>query len=335
MNDESKQTKLLTIYVLSYEAPENLARLLDSLLPFQSTQTQVVVADNSELATVEEVVKSRHTLFDERLVLLKHSCNLGAVANILRAFEVAQSRYLWIVGCGDRFRPDALPIVEKVLQKAPLAALHIFPVNEVRISPWPIEESVYDDFVKALEGLEFGPLTNINSVIYNVVEARRHLPLAYQSASSLIPHTAIIAALLNPANERGQQMVFHPELVFERLPRSYSWNPHELWTNVSNLYPYFEDASQWKKVRREILRTHGSWLLDVTRTLQLPVSQVMLERTFGQFGFASLPLLFHLIALEWQRRSNIYPKVRLAMQQCRFAGGAAKRQLKRLIHRDR
>ena len=332
-HDEAERARLLTIYVLSYEAPENLARLLDSLLPFESTQAQIIVGDNSQWANVEEVVESRRALFGERLVLVKHGCNLGALGNILRAFELAQSRYLWIVGCGDRFLPHALPIVEEILQRAPRAALHIFPVNDVKIGSWPTEETIYDDFAEALKELEFGSLTNINSVIYNVAEARRQLPVAYQAASSLIPHTAIIAALLNPLCVDKAQMAFHPTPVFERLPRSYSWNPHELWVNVSNLYPHFTETSQWNKVRREILRTHGPWLLDVTQALQLPVKPSLLERTFGQFGFASLPLLTRLILLEWQRRSRIFQHTRLAFQRLRIAGGAVKRKLKRLYNR--
>lgn len=332
MHSAEKHLYLLTIYILSYEAPENLARILDSLLPFQGSQTQIIVGDNSEIANVAPIIQERQNLFNGQLSRVKHVCNLGALGNILRAFELAQSRYLWIVGCGDAFCPDALSVVEDILSQASesdSAALHIFPVNEVKIEPWPAKRMVFNDFATALKELEFGPLTNINSVIYDVVQARRFLPTAYQASSSLVPHTAIIAALLgSQKNEDAQQMVFHPTPVFQRLQRSYSWNPHELWTNISNVYPSLDNAGDWKKIRREILRTHSSWILGVTQLLSLPVSSYFIERTFGQFGWLSLPLLSKLLILDWKRRSKTYRFTQSTIGKLRRVAGGIRRRLR-------
>lgn len=319
---------LLTIYVLSYEAPAQLAHLLDSLLPFESGATRIIIGDNSPGSEASAVVDSRRSAFGNRISYVKHACNLGALANILRAFELAESKYVWIVGGGDQFCPGALRSVESIL-KSSAHPFHLFQVNEIKFGPWPAESKVYTDFLAALRELELGSLTNINSVIYEVAPARRYLPLAYQACSSLVPQTAILAASLAPPDNLA--LVYHPLQVFERLPRPHSWNPQELWTTLGVIYPKLVDAPQWKVARKEILKSHSPFILNTTRTMNLPVTSIFLLRTFGQFGMAALPLLFKMLFLKLERASSFYRRLYKGLQHTNDALKVRRQRLSRFF----
>lgn len=291
---------LLTIYVMTYEAPDKTARLLDSLLPFTSERTQIIVGDNSIVDDASHVVAERTSAFKGRITHTKPSCNIG-LGTIFRAFELADSKYLWIVGCGDRFCPGALDTVEPILDRSDDAFI-MFRVNDVKFRPWPTEVKTYDYFPDAFRDMELGPLTNINNVIYNVSHAREHIPTAYMAATSLVPHTAIIAASLNRVN--NSQLIYHPIQVFERLPRSHAWDPRMLWSNLASIYPYPANEKEWRLVRSDLLKTHSSWIVDILWKMDLPPTLGLLQKTFGQFGLSSLPLLIRFVLLRLSQRSR-------------------------------
>ena len=291
---------LLTIYVLTFEAPEKLARLLDSLLPFTSTRTQIIVGDNSVVNDAAQVVAERRTIFNDQIVYVRHRCNIG-LGNLLRGFELAESKYFWMVGCGDRFLPGALEIVEPILEESDEAFI-MFRINGVKGGAWPANERVYDYFPDAMRDLEKGPLTNINSVIYNLDKIRDFIPAGYEAMSSLMPHTGMIAAALDRSG--SHRLVYHPVQVFERLPRPQSWDPRIVWSNLSLIYPRPENEREWNKVRREILKTHSPWLPAVLWRMKLPLTRGFLLKTYGQFGLASLPLLVRLMIVPLEQRSS-------------------------------
>jgi glycosyltransferase involved in cell wall biosynthesis len=280
---------LLTIYILSYNAPEKVNRILDSLLPWESGQTEIIVGDNSADDRVVRLVERRQAEFGGQLRCLRHVCNVGYNGNMLRSFEVADGRYLWIVGCGDRFLPGAVKKVESVIACLDDAVI-LFPVNGLKQRPWPLER-VYRDVLELVEEIELGPLTSINSCVYRVECARKCLVAAYEGASNLIPQTTIIAALLKD----GHQFRFYPHQVFERLPSGpRKWDPRCFWMNLWLIYPRVEDRILWNRLRRPIIRDWSRWVRNMENE-GYPITWPMVTATWFQFGMCSLPLILRLL----------------------------------------
>ncbi len=285
---------LLTIYVLSYNSSEKTGRLLDSLLPFNFNEICVVIADNSDTDDSFLVTESRKAAFNGNLRYVKNVCNIGFTGNALRAFELIDSQFVWIVGCGDRFLANALDIVKNVLNKSQMHFIAL-PVNGVKIGDWPKEQKVYNNFIDALLDLELGPLTNIHNVIYPIEASQTFLPLAYEAGSSLVPHTAILAAAIR--EKHGLQLHYFPFQVMERLPRPQAWDVRKLWSNLSTIYPEIEDEKEWKIVRSVVIKTHSDWVIHTLREKKLPVTKFFLTKNFGQFGVKPFAFYKKLIVL--------------------------------------
>jgi glycosyltransferase involved in cell wall biosynthesis len=278
---------LLTIYILARNSPENVERMLNSLLPWESQETEIIVGDNSDDHKVVELAECRAADFKGALRCIKHVCNLGYAGNMLRGFEVARGQYVWIVGSNDQFLPAAVATVEAVVRQRQDAML-LFPVNGLKARAWPLEK-VYNDFIDVVRELELGPINSINSTVYKVEVARRYLPLAYESVS-LIPQTTMIAAMLKD----GHHLYFCPRQVLERLPRKRNWDPRRYWSTLSMIYPAPEDRMRWNRVRGVILKDWSRWILNIEQE-GYPITWPLIVSTGAQFGAESIPLMAKMI----------------------------------------
>lgn len=283
---------LLSIYIFCFENAENVARILDSLKPFESVETEVIVADNSESERVQDVVLNRQQLFNGHLRYVRHAFNLGGVGSLMRSFELAAAKYLWVVGANDVFLPKAVQKVEDVLN-CDDAGFFFFPVNGMKQGGWPGGESTYTTFRDALKDLELGPLASTNSTVYRLSSTRQSVPFGYEGLSSLIPHVAIMAHGISEKNP----MRFVPEQVVQRLPRPRRWDPRKLWANLSLIYPNPEDWSEWLVVRNLLLKSHGSWTVGGMEREGLPVTTKVVMSTLGQFGPRAIPLVIRMLRL--------------------------------------
>jgi glycosyltransferase involved in cell wall biosynthesis len=285
------QRPLLTICILHYEAIESLGTILDSLCPFTSVQTEVLVCDNSTKTDCRPLIAERQQAFDGRLTLHKHACNIGMSANILRCFELARGEFVWLVGCADRFLPDGVSVVERILTQGDDDFV-MFKVNGLRGEPWP-PRTTYSRFLTAFRDLEFGPITNLNSVIYRTDVARRYLAHALLATASLIPHVAILAAALD--GRGSSTLTFHPRQVFERSERKKrSWDVRGLFMNLSTVYPDFTQQADWIEFRNTVYKSHHGWFKACLIREQREITVNGMLRLFGQFGLQCVPMLASL-----------------------------------------
>lgn len=280
----------MTIYIMCCESPVPVARSLDSLLPFESESTEVIVADNSESDAVRNVVEERRASFGPSLRYIRHVCNLGGLANLMRSFEVSRAKYLWLNGCNDYFAPGAVAQAEEALQSNPAAFL-AFPVEGLNPAPYPDRVTEYTSFADALRELNLGPLASTNVTIYRLDHARRFLPVAYEGLSNLVPQLAILAAGIDP----DHRLRFIPTPLIERVRRPRRWDPRKLWMNLSLIYPGPEDWGQWRDIRTGLLRgATKRWVLSFGRE-DFPLTVPLALSTFSQFGLRGIPLALAIL----------------------------------------
>ena len=283
--ERSRLLMQLTIYILARNSPENLSRMLDSLLPWSPEEdTEIIIGDNSDNNCVLDLVHRRAAEFNGRLRCLKHVCNLGYSANMLRSFEVAQGRYLWIVGCNDRFLPGAVARLKSILTHRDDAVL-LFKVEGLKSNSWPLER-VYDDFAELVKGIHIGPLQNINSCVYHVGASRQQLASAYEGSSNLVPQLTLMAALL----KAGHRLYFCPISIIERLPRDRRiWDPRVAWMTCWMIYPDLHDQYLWNQARGAIFDSWSKWILGIEKE-GFVLTWPLVLYTIAQFGARALPM---------------------------------------------
>ena len=117
---------LLTIAIPTYNRSECLAQLLEILAPQLAGESRVelVISDNASPDDTPTVVTS----FREKglpLIYNRNEMNLGADANIVRCYEMAQGEYVWIFGDDDIIVPGGLQEVLRRLETRRYDLLYI------------------------------------------------------------------------------------------------------------------------------------------------------------------------------------------------------------------
>ncbi len=105
----------LTIAIPTYNRPKQLAHTLSILLPQVLTHddVQLLILDNFSTVEAHSVLGqvANGMRLPERIQVIRHSCNIGGDANIIRSFEVAEGDWLWCSSDDDEPASDAVEVI--------------------------------------------------------------------------------------------------------------------------------------------------------------------------------------------------------------------------------
>ncbi|WP_310594319.1 glycosyltransferase [Flavobacterium sp.] len=103
-----KEIKWLTICITSYNRPEYLNKLLDTIWKFPFS-IKVIIADDksSRLIEINEIIDYWSPKFDNNLTFYSNEFNLGEVENKNKMFSIVETEYLLLIGDDDLIKQDA------------------------------------------------------------------------------------------------------------------------------------------------------------------------------------------------------------------------------------
>jgi hypothetical protein len=104
-----KKVNWLTICITSYNRPEYLNKLLETIWELRLL-IKVVIADDksSRLPEIMEVIDFWKLKFDNNLVFYSNKINLGEVENKNKMFTVVETEYILLIGDDDLIKQEAL-----------------------------------------------------------------------------------------------------------------------------------------------------------------------------------------------------------------------------------
>jgi glycosyltransferase involved in cell wall biosynthesis len=107
----------LELFVFTYNRAKSLERLLGafSKSPFQACR--ITVLDNCSTDRTPLVVAESAPLFRE-LRHVRHPKNIGGLANYLRAIELANAEYTWVICDDDSYEFDCDDLIERLARGA-------------------------------------------------------------------------------------------------------------------------------------------------------------------------------------------------------------------------
>lgn len=113
------QQEILTIAIPTYNRSRFLEQLLNSLAPQVRGEARVelIVSDNASTDDTQEVIM-RFQQQGLQFIASRNEVNIGGDANIHRCFELANSKYVWIIGDDDVVGPNAISKVLTYLTQA-------------------------------------------------------------------------------------------------------------------------------------------------------------------------------------------------------------------------
>jgi hypothetical protein len=244
---------LLEIVILTYENGGCLEAMLDSIE--HDSRVRVTVLDNSDKTScIQDACVRRGTV---RYVKNKYNIGTGT---ILRAFEIAESEYVWVVGCCNSFLAGGIKTVCDILeQDRPVALLHW--ENDLYRNPKTVSKAAYKDWELFLLEHSYSVACSLNSIVWKVDAASRLLPVGYDALTSMCPHAAMLFAGMK---EGTLELAFYPVRVFNRHARKRQWSMRQHIKWVQCIFPYTDRLSQACRDKLiAIMHFTDGWVFDL------------------------------------------------------------------------
>lgn len=153
---------LLSIVVLSYNRPKQIERILRGFVGFTSDRVRLVIKDdNSPLfADIELVCDKYRLLLGVELVLHRNKSNLGYDRNLLDAFNVADTEYVFLLSDDDYVKTAKLDSLLDIIEKRE---------EKFYFTPYSIESTGEECRVFSSQSIKNVQLSEFSSIIYNSI----------------------------------------------------------------------------------------------------------------------------------------------------------------------
>lgn len=242
--------KDLEIFIITYNRAAALGETLEYLAGSNFMHHRITVLDNHSLDNTSVVCADySKKLPDFNYVV--HPINIGAGANFLRAFEISNATYTWVLCDDDILDFSHLNDVEQVLKEGEVDLLH---VGSHPMKPW-VEGGKYDT-IKSLYSrgypyFKYASFLPANIFKTNVFQ-NSYLISGYNNVVNAYPH---MPYLLDLYEKDAAIYLSERRLVTARLGgQSYSQvNWYRWWANTCELLNDKDDVrsaffDQWKDV---------------------------------------------------------------------------------------
>ncbi len=184
-----------TIAIPTFNRRDPLRKTVQILLPQLREDIELLILDNASEPSAELVLQdllgqcNRHSIR-----FIRHSCNVGSAANVLRCVEFSAGPWVWILGDDDQPRTDAVITILNHIKEYPEAVWINFQSDVCslahRTSGFPKMVDGLDALVEACDS--FSNLLFISSGLYKRNSLIGAMAKAYLYAGSYAPHLALL-----------------------------------------------------------------------------------------------------------------------------------------------
>jgi len=182
----------------------------------------IIVLDNASTENYSTAFRKDEQLcaaIESGLVEIRRNpVNIGMSANFLRAFEIVQSDWLWLLSDDDDIHPNAIEIISNVLENT-IDEYGFIKFSSSRSKPQSQIESIdnieqFIDF-NARSYDDFNGFIFISNGLYCVDQFKDLVYVGYQHANTYVPHFLMMATFMA---EGGRMLVHQDEVVSYVVP---------------------------------------------------------------------------------------------------------------------
>lgn len=177
-------TRLVAPVIITYNRAEHLDKTLAAFFDGGFSNAVVYVLDNASTDKTKQIVLDWQKKWPN-LQYRRNAYNIGGNANILRAVEISDTPYHWVIGDDDEWH-----FTQENLQEL-LQALESGSADIIRLG-WLVPAKSQGQLINAKELIStesffYGSLSMISSVILKRENITQHLPLAFQAVVDSYP----------------------------------------------------------------------------------------------------------------------------------------------------
>ena len=285
---------LLEIFVLTYNRRDNLKRTLEAIQSSTFNSVKITVLDNFSTDGTDLMLKNFVRDKSSNWRVIRHPINIGATGNLMRAYEMASSDYIWIICDDDDYdfsrgaealtvldtlRPDVLVVGNP----REIKLGDMFPeVNNTLTLP-----SLIDKSPLALV-LTFYP----SSILRVEKLLSSNFQLGYFLSKTYFPHFFWISKLIND----NWSLYILDEQMIQRSPGG-----HGLESNFLHMNGYLQCTLFFKSKIQIINARNAYWEGGIFAYAYLISKFLIEDKLSGTLNLQNI--LNHLILVDWPQRA--------------------------------
>jgi glycosyltransferase involved in cell wall biosynthesis len=226
----------LTIAIPTFNRPDELIAQLRALLPqLPNEGVELLVLDNFSDDDAFCTINNAFPSADKRCRLVRHPCNIGLGGNLLRAFELAQGRWVWLLGDDDVVLNDA---VNKVLRRISNSQANVVLLKFGGENMHPPQQTTFHinslpemaDYLST--AWHFSSMLFISTSVFQREQLLPHISAGYHWNYSVAPHLALLFLAMR---DLGTVTIYAEDLVIRAPHFASKWNSWRLIMGVTTL----------------------------------------------------------------------------------------------------
>ena len=238
--------ELLHCLVITYNRAENLRTTLSRLAVSPFRETRITVLDNASTDGTPEVTAEFASRFPHYEVI-RHKYNIGGPCNLLRAFELSQGRYTWVLGDDDLLNPVDISDVHDVMaaESADVISLSLFRRPEAMSGKF----FTYQESIR--EGIFFfGCFSQITNTVFKTsLLDSRLMHQGYRLAHTLFTQFPLLIKL---AVENRRMYCAREAVITRSRYDGPTWSAADLWVGWAEVCSLIPD----KEIREHSLQDY-------------------------------------------------------------------------------
>lgn len=293
--------KILQPVLITYNRSEHLRKTLEAFLTAGLFSMELVILDNASTDSTAEVVQSFQNRWPA-LRYVRNKINIGGNPNYLRALELVDSEYCWVIGDDDQWFLDDLSEVMLILESGRADVIRlgwlISPDERGRLLTF------YELTMK--ENLFFASVSMISSVIVRRTFITGYVPESYLNVGDFYPQLVPFfknaqSKILTVYSVNKDVMTHTPD-----VEAGYFCSDLEWITCYCRSCRFLEEPSLRNKAIREIMVYLRGFFTRYPRRLENIGILLFFALKSKAYGFDQAPYLFSLFGYASPLRPAIF-----------------------------
>lgn len=256
--------ELIHCLVITYNRAEHLRTTLARLAASPFRDTRITILDNASTDATPAVTAEFASRFPHYEVI-RHRYNIGLSGNLLRAFELSEGRYTWVLADDDQLNPVDISDIHEVMatESADVISLAIFGRTERSAGKlYTYKEAIRDGIYF------FGCCSLITNTIFRTsLLDSRVMHQGYRLAPTLFPQFPLLTKLA----VENRRLYCAREIVITKTEKDAPpWSVGSLWLGWTEACASIPDRQMRDRSRKDYFTN--------TKPLCLILPKVILQR---------------------------------------------------------
>lgn len=229
--------EILTIAIPTYNRVNHLIDNIDSILVQLNTECRLLIIDNHSSYILDDKISDILEVYVNKGIdirVIRNNANVGLFGNILKCFELCETKWLYIIGDDDRMTKKGMDtILSDIKQFSDFINISYQWLPENR---WSLERpKITTGAINYMESIEsIHHVMFLSSNIYNVHKLNKYLSQGNYYQLTAAPHLVLLLLGLN--NIENEKVYLSEKAIVQNLnsevEEEEKWNKPDFFRNI-------------------------------------------------------------------------------------------------------